>query len=94
MTSRTTQTTATFHHPCSIQGIEGEVPAGSYVVETDEELIPGLSFLAYRRIRTSITVPGPAGNTSVRQIVDIDPDALADALMRDALPGTATSAPT
>jgi hypothetical protein len=54
MSTRTTRTTVTFRHPFSLKGADGLLPAGDYQVLTDEELIDGLSFLAYRRIATLI----------------------------------------
>ena len=64
-------------------GVSGQLPAGTYVVETDEELIPGLSFTAFRRVRTTMIVPANFGGTSVRQLVDIDPEDLTAALLQD-----------
>ena len=84
MTERTTRTTVAFRHPAIISGVDGQIPAGSYVIETDDEMIPGVSFLAYRRIRTSIVVPVVFGAARGMQVVEIDPDALAAALARDA----------
>ena len=42
-----------------------------YGVVTDEELIEGLSFSAYRRVSTAIVVPAPSG--SAVEMVTIDP---------------------
>ena len=47
MTMRTSRRTVTFARPFSLRGIETEQPAGTYAVETDEELLEGLSFPAY-----------------------------------------------
>ena len=58
MTTRTTTTTATFRRPFLLNGAEHASPAGDYQVVTDEELIEGLSFLAYRRVMTAIFLPG------------------------------------
>ena len=41
-----------------LKGVGRELPAGSYRVATDEELIEGLSFPVYRRVATMIFVPG------------------------------------
>lgn len=38
------------------------MPPGDYRVVTDEELIEGLSFPAYRRISTVIFVPAQSGS--------------------------------
>jgi len=52
MTTRTTKSTVTFTRPFSLSGFDGEQPAGSYSVETDEEMLDGVSFPAYRRLAT------------------------------------------
>ena len=79
MTVRSTTRNVTFRHAFSLQGVDGLQPPGTYAVETDEEQIPGLSFLAYRRITTTITLP--VRNT--RQMSTIDPADLESALARD-----------
>ena len=40
----TSRRTVTFARPFSLRGIDGVRPAGTYTVETEEELIEGLSF--------------------------------------------------
>ena len=85
MTERTTRKTVQFLRPAILAGISGELPAGSYEVDTDEELISGISFQAYRRVRTTIIVPGRSASSSSIQVVEIEPDDLAAALARDAL---------
>ena len=57
MTLRTTSRTITFARPFSLDGLEETQPAGSYRVQTDEEPIEGLSFLAFRRVATVIFLP-------------------------------------
>lgn len=81
---RTTTTTVVFMHPFMLGSGEGPFPAGSYLVETDEELIPGLSFQAYRRIRTTMNVPAARGIHRVLQTLTIDPTELEEALRLDA----------
>jgi hypothetical protein len=83
MTVRTTHNTVTFTRPFSLTGIEGVEPAGSYTVETDEELLPSLSFLAYRRVATLIYLPS-RGGVFVERVVNIDPMELEAAQKRDA----------
>jgi hypothetical protein len=73
MTVRTTSRNVTFRRAFSLQGVDGMQPPGTYIVETDEEQIPGLSFLAYRRIATTITLLVPYGGGAVRQVVAINP---------------------
>ncbi len=86
MTMRTTSRTVTFARPFLLSGIVEEQPAGSYVVETDEERIETASVQAYRRISTLIRLPARPGSLVLGQVVDIDPAELAAALERDAAP--------
>jgi len=84
MPARTTQATVVFRHPARLDGVDGWLPAGTYIVETEEEQIPGLSFAAYRRLQTTIFVPVNTGAYAGRQVVAIEPQALQQALERDA----------
>ena len=81
MTTRTTKKTVTFTRPFSLSGFDGEQPAGSYSVETDEELLDGVSFAAYRRMATMMQLDAKSG---VLQVAVIDPLQLAAALAADA----------
>ena len=84
MTTRTTRQSVTFRRPFSVSGAEGVQPAGTYIVETDEELLEGLSFPAYHRIATSIILPVRGGGSGSYQVVRIDPAELEEAQRRDA----------
>ena len=86
MTMRTTSRTVTFTRPFVLSGIGEQQPAGSYTVETDEELIGNAPMTAYRRISTLIRLPGRPGSLVLEQVVDIDAAELAAALARDADP--------
>ena len=44
MTIRTSEKTVTFRNPFVIGGFDEVLPAGVYSVETDEELLEGISF--------------------------------------------------
>jgi hypothetical protein len=60
-------------------------PAGTHTVETDEELLPGLSFPAYRRIATlSFLRSRGGGGPIVEEVANIDPLELQAAQERDA----------
>ena len=59
---RTTRETVTFDHPFSLMAVDDLQPAGTYTIDIDEELIEGLSFLAYRRVATTIYLPLIQGN--------------------------------
>ncbi len=72
----------TFNRPFSLEGIGRSLPAGSYEIVTDEELIEGLSFPVYRRVATTMLVPGRLPRSV--EMVTVDPLALAAALEREA----------
>ena len=67
-----TRKSVTFLHPFSLAGIEEILEAGTYIVETLEELIEGLSFVAYRRVSTTIVTAGKGYGQAVRQVITID----------------------
>ena len=84
MTTRTTKSTVTFTRPFNLNGFDGMQPAGCYSVETDEELLEGASFPAYRRMATMMQLEAPAhGSTGILQVAVINPDELAAALAVD-----------
>jgi len=84
MTVRTSRKTVTFTQPFSLSGIYEEQPAGTYTVETDEELLPGLSFPAYRRIASLIFLRSRGRGPVVEEIATVDPLELQAAQERDA----------
>jgi hypothetical protein len=84
MTVRTTSKTVTFMHPFNLSGTDEVQPAGTYTVETDEELLEPLSFPAFRRISTLMRLPARSMGTMLTQIVETNPVELAEALARDA----------
>jgi hypothetical protein len=88
MTTRTKSKMVTFARPFLLKGVDRVLPAGEYKVATDEELIEGLSFPAYRRIATFIYVPSESNRASSVEMVTIDPHDLQEAQDRDATPPT------
>ncbi len=90
MTTRTSKKTVTFANPFTLGSLDEVLPPGDYVVETDEELIQGISFPAYRRTLTVIHLRGKSGNTALTRAMTIDPSQLELALKRD----QATTVPT
>ena len=84
MTVRTSQSTVTFVRPFSLSSLDEAQQAGTYTVQTHEELLPGLSFLAWRRTATLIFLPSRPGGAFVEQMVAIDPLELEAAQERDA----------
>lgn len=81
MTIRSRRETITFQHPFRIRGIDRLLPPGAYEVITDEEMIEGLSFPAYRRVATMIMVPVSGSAMEVVSIGSVD---LSDAQRIDA----------
>ena len=81
MLRRSRDHTWTFNKAFVLNGVGRPLPAGSYRVVTDEELIEGLSFPAYRRVATMIFAPG-ATRASL-EMFRIDPDDLQAAQERD-----------
>jgi hypothetical protein len=86
MPLRTSREAVTFARPFSLRGVDGVHPPGTYTVETDEELIDGLSFPAYRRVVAVIFLPSRPGGTVDGRMASVDPRELRTALERDALP--------
>lgn len=87
MATRTTSRTVAFSRPFMLSGIGGMQPAGTYTVETDEELVQEISFPVYRRTATLMLLPPQPGGAVLAQIATIDPLELEVALERDALKG-------
>jgi hypothetical protein len=85
MNVRTTTKKVTFDQPFSLLGLNELQPAGTYTVQTDEEPIEGLSFLAYRRIATVIFLPLRPGGTGSFQAIPVTPEALDAAQAREVL---------
>lgn len=83
MTIRTSEKTVTFRKPFVLGGLDEVLPAGDYSVETDEELLDGVSFPAYRRILTVIHLHEKSNNPHRTRTMTIDPNELDAALMRD-----------
>jgi hypothetical protein len=85
MTVQTTSKTVTFTRPFNLSGIDEVQPAGTYTVETDEELLQ-TSLPAYRRISTLMRLPARITGTVLIQIVEVNPAELAAVLARDSQP--------
>lgn len=83
MTTRSRRETITFQHPFQIRGIDRLLPPGDYEIITDEEMIEGLSFPAFRRVATMILVPAVAQNSAM-EMISIGSVDLSDAQRIDA----------
>jgi hypothetical protein len=83
MPTRTSEKTVTFRAPFALPGFDETLPAGDYVVETDEELLEGLSFPAYRRVLTLLHLHAKPGRAGMSETLPVDPHELEAALKRD-----------
>jgi hypothetical protein len=83
MTIRTSKKKVTFRKPFVLGEFDEVLPAGQYDVETDEELLEGISFPVYRRILTVIHLHPKTGQPGLTQALTIDPNELDAALKRD-----------
>ncbi len=84
MPTRTHTSTLVFRRPFAMKSTGGLQPAGTYTVETEEELLEGLSFPAYRRVSTTITRQANGAGALV-QVLAIDPRELEKAQAADRL---------
>ena len=84
MTIRSRREVVTFKHAFEIRGVDRPLPAGDYEVITDEEMIEGLSFAAFRRVATMIVVPAATSPGSTTEMISIGSVDLADAQRVDA----------
>ena len=75
----------TFSRPFSLVDVDGIQPAGTYRVQTVDVALENFSVLGYRRVSTTIELPGVGAAGSRRQVVTIDPLELDAALKRDGI---------
>jgi hypothetical protein len=75
----------TFQHSFTLKGVEGTVPPGTYRLETEEEEIDGLSFVARRRTATLLWLPLAGHGTRSSQRFRVEPKDLQEALRRDSV---------
>lgn len=69
--------------PFRLDEVEHELPAGSYRVETEEETLDNVSFVAYRRVSTHIFLPPLLAMSDGMQMCAIHPEGLTRALTLD-----------
>lgn len=86
MATRTSETTVTFCHPFYLSGLDEVQPAGLYHVELDEELIQGISFVAYRRVMALIHLHSENEVFGLTRPFNVAPTELEAALKRDREP--------
>jgi len=83
MATRSKETTLTFSKALALSEVDRPLPAGSYRVVVDEEEIPGLTFLAFRRIATMLHVPALSEPGGPTEMFLVNPNELAAALEAD-----------
>ncbi|MDY0884778.1 hypothetical protein ACFPL7_05110 [Dongia soli] len=83
MTTRTVTTFVVFNHPFRLTGLDQLQPPGNYEIETDEETIDDLSFIAYRRVSTLIHLHPQPDRPGIVQTWTVDPSELVAALAAD-----------
>jgi hypothetical protein len=79
MATRTSTKHVTFRRPFLLTGFEAVQAAGTYAVDTDEEMIEALSYPVWRRTGTTLHLQRAGGT----EFVPIDPEELSRALLRD-----------
>lgn len=82
MSTRTQHSSVVFRRAFRLKGIAGEQPAGTYTLETEEELLEGLSFEAYHRTSTMMTLQPTQPAASIQALL-VDPRDVAEALEAD-----------
>lgn len=81
--NRTTQTVIHFSSPFLLPGFDTPQPAGDYRVEQDEELIEGVSTVAWRRTGSFIHLPAIGRAASAAHMVPVKPADLDAAIQKD-----------
>jgi hypothetical protein len=84
MTERITASDVTFAHPFVLGSVVQPYDAGTYRLLVEEEQIEELSFVAYRRTSSRLEIPAISVRTGIRQSIQVDPQELEAALLRDA----------
>lgn len=84
MVKRINKKLVTFQFPFLIDDIGKQLPAGAYTIESEEESIVGLSFLAFRHIETILVERPPKGKPGATHYWSVDHEALAQAIEADA----------
>lgn len=81
--TRSSETILTFSHPFHLAALGTSLPAGRYLVVTEEEEIDGLSFRAWVRTATQLHLPAQGTVSAMQQVVTVNPDELTAAHLAD-----------
>jgi hypothetical protein len=83
MTSHTNESTVTFKQQFNLSSLDGPQPAGTYRLVVENEEIPGMSFIAYRRTSTMLHLPALTASAGKIQVFSVDRDELEAVLKMD-----------
>ncbi|MDA9639699.1 hypothetical protein N9T38_01490 [SAR116 cluster bacterium] len=83
MSERRIRTRITFAHPFFIQSHNETFPPGNYILESYEEPVHGISFLAYRKTQSFLHFDAAGTATPRRRILEMDRDEISAALLAD-----------
>lgn len=84
---RTRSSSVSFEHPFTFNRDVGELPAGTYPIEIDEEEIQAIDRTAYRRVAIYLYVQ----NSASTRTITVTPADLEAALKRDSTSGLGQS---
>ncbi|HBN51931.1 MULTISPECIES: hypothetical protein [Thalassospira] len=84
--TRNTHRTVTFFHPFRLEGYDELFQAGTYEVETLEELDLMAATRSYKKVQSNLHVWSRDGKTTVARLLVLDPVILDSALVLDADP--------
>lgn len=87
MTGRTTESVITFKHPFMLNDFDRPEPEGTYRLIVEEQEIPGISFLAFGRTRTTLFLPAIGITGRKIESYEVNSSELADALAADQAKG-------
>ena len=83
MANRIRVKAVTFERPFELKNFDGELPAGEYQVETEEEPLKGVAFAGFRRIRTLLHLPSVSKSAKFGPTFPTNPNDLDAAFLRD-----------
>ena len=83
MVARTTKSSVTFDKAFTLGDRDEVFPPGTYAIETEEELLEGLTFMAFRKTQISIVLPAGSGHSGSSRTLMFEPKLLDAALNRD-----------
>ena len=85
MSTRFIEYTLTFRRPFRLSAVDEVLPSGQYHVVTEQEAVEGLSFAAWRRVRTLLFLPANSLPGKAREVVPVDRNELEAAQAADEL---------